>query len=96
MDRWGDGDGLDRGPKAPMTGVSKMGMSAFIKSSGGDAPPSCAGDVLLSSYPFPAIERSTPARHSCRAIRMHVQPHIQSTTAAIDAAPLSLHLFMTS
>ncbi|CAL5225646.1 g8503 [Coccomyxa viridis] len=34
MDRWGDGDGLDRGPKAPLTGVSKMGMSAFIKSSG--------------------------------------------------------------
>jgi hypothetical protein len=36
MDRWEDGDGLDRGPKAPMTGVSKMGMSAFIKSSEGD------------------------------------------------------------
>ena len=37
MDRWGDGDGLDRGPKAPLTGVSKMGMSAFIKSSGDGA-----------------------------------------------------------
>ncbi|CAK0733982.1 hypothetical protein CVIRNUC_000365 [Coccomyxa viridis] len=37
MDRWGDGDGLDRGPRAPMTGVSKMGMGAFVKSSEGAA-----------------------------------------------------------
>jgi hypothetical protein len=35
MDRWGDGDGLERGPKQAMAGVAKYGMSSFVKSSQG-------------------------------------------------------------
>ena len=33
MDRWGDGDGLERGPKQQSGAVAKYGMASFVKSS---------------------------------------------------------------
>ena len=36
MDRWGEGDGQERGPTQPLRGVSKLGMGSFVKSSTGE------------------------------------------------------------
>lgn len=36
MDRWGDGDGTDTGPKRPMGAVAKLGIGGFVRAETGE------------------------------------------------------------
>lgn len=56
MDRWGDGDGTNTGPKKPMGAVARLGMGGFVKAEKGEASDciACLNILTLSSL-FTAI-----------------------------------------